>query len=84
MIAQAKSHDAIAGAQYAAAHRVHYADNDLPRALDLYRTLIAAYPDSREAGYSRSQVQNIVNMVVPKDSLLAAQMRLAKDHFHDA
>jgi hypothetical protein len=30
-----------------------------------------------EAGYSRTQVQNIVNAVVPKQELLDAQMELA-------
>jgi hypothetical protein len=46
--------------------------------------LLAAHPNAQEADYSRMQVQNIVNAVVPKQQLLEAQMALALAHFeHD-
>jgi hypothetical protein len=38
---------------------------------------MAAHPDTEEAKYSRSQIQNIVNAVVPKKELFDAQMKLA-------
>ena len=37
--------------------------------------------DDPEAEYSRVQIQNIVNAVVPKQELLDAQMELALNHF---
>ncbi len=55
----------------------HYTGLDLREALRLYRKPMAAHPDAQEAGYSRMQVQNLVNGVVPKQELLDAQMELA-------
>lgn len=70
--------------QYAAAYAAHYVDRDLPLALQLYKKLMASHPSAQEAGYSRMQVQNIVNAVVPKQELLDAQMELVVAHFeHD-
>ena len=69
-----------AGQQYAAAHAAHYTTKNLREALDLYKGIIAAHPDTREAGYSRSQIQNIVNAVVPEQGLFDAQVDLALAH----
>jgi hypothetical protein len=69
--------------QYAAAHAVHYTEHDLPSAMRLYKQVMASYPSGPEAEYSRVQIQNIVNAVVPKQELLDAQMELALTHFED-
>jgi hypothetical protein len=70
-----------AGRQYAEAYAAHYTGRDLPVALQLYRKVMASHPDAQEAGYSRTQVQNIVNTVVSKQELLDAQIELAVAHF---
>lgn len=67
--------------QYAAAYAAHYTERDLPLALQLYSKLIASHSSDPEANYSRMQVQNIINAVVPKQELLDAQMELALAHF---
>lgn len=69
------------GRQYAAAYAAHYTERDLPGALRLYVNLIASHPDEQEADFSRAQVQNIVNAVVPKQELFDAQVNLAAAHF---
>ena len=65
------------GQSYATAHHAHYSERNLGAALRLYTDLIASRPNAPEAGYSRVQIQNIVNAVVPKQELLDAQVRLA-------
>jgi len=67
--------------QYAAAYLEHYTTKDLNKALGLYRGVMAAYPDSEEAGYSRTQVLNIVNSVIPKRDIFDAQVDLLLTHF---
>lgn len=69
-----------AGHEYAAAHSLHYESRDLRRALDLYRGIVARYPSTQEAEYSRSQIQNVLNAVVPKQALFDAQIDLALAH----
>jgi hypothetical protein len=69
-----------AGEQYAAAHEAHYTAKDLAEALDRYRAIVDAHPETQEAKYSRSQIQNIVNSVVPKQELFDAQVDLALAH----
>ena len=69
-----------AGRQYAAAYDAHYGGRDLPVALQLYMNVVASHPGTQEAGYSGTQVQNIVNAVVPKQELLDAEMELALAH----
>jgi hypothetical protein len=69
-----------AGQQYAAAHAAHYTTKDLHEALELYKSVIAAHPNAPEAGYSRTQIQNIVKGVVPEERLLDAQLELALAH----
>ena len=70
-----------AGRQYAAAHAAHYVARDLPLALQLYQAVLASNPSTKQADYSRTQVQNLVNAVIPKQELLEAQMDLAVAHF---
>ena len=73
-----------AGQEYAAAYDAHYTTKDMNEALGLYERLIAAHPDTQEAKYSRTQVQNIVNTVVPKQEIMDALVELAVIHFeHD-
>ena len=69
-----------AGREYAAAYAAHYKGHDLLMALQLYRKVMASHPGAKEADYSRMQVTNIVNTVVPKQELLDAQMELALAH----
>jgi len=66
-----------AGRQYAAAYAAHYTGRDLRLAVELYMKVMASHPSAKEAGYSRMQVQNIVNTVVPQQELLDAQIGLA-------
>ena len=66
-----------ASRQYAAAYAAHYTGHDLLAALQLYSKVVASHPGAQEAGYSRTQVHNIVNTVVPKQELLDAEMKLA-------
>jgi hypothetical protein len=70
-----------AGKQYAAAYDAHYKAKDMCKAFTLYERIIVAHPDTHEAGYSRSQVQNIVNAVVPKQKVMDALVELARTHF---
>jgi len=70
-----------AGQQYATAYDAHYKTKDMYKAFKLYGRIIAAHPDTYEAGYSRSQVQNIVNAVVPKQKVMDALVELALTHF---
>jgi hypothetical protein len=71
----------VAAQQYALAYGAHYATKDLHEALELYRALMAAHPRNQEAEFARSQIQNIVNAVVPKQELLDAQVDLALAQF---
>ena len=63
--------------RYADAHRTHYGEKNPRRAIELYTAIIAAHPESAEADYSRTQLQNIVHQVVPKEELFDAQVALA-------
>ena len=66
--------------QYAIAHNTHYKMKDVHEAIVLYRDLIANHPGSKEAEYSRSQVQNIVHSVVPEQIFIDALGALALTH----
>jgi len=70
-----------AGQQYATAYDAHYTTKDMYKAFKLYGCIIAAHPDTEEAGYSRSQVQNIVNALIPKQKVMDALVELALTHF---
>jgi len=69
-----------AGMRYAAAYAMHYTDKDLHGALDLYQGIITQHPDSQEAGYSKSQIHNIVKSVVPEQELFDAHVKMALTH----
>jgi len=49
----------------------------LRKALVLYKDIIADHPNTKEAVYCLTQIQNIVKNVVPKQRLLDAQVELA-------
>ena len=66
--------------QYAAAYAAHYTERNLPAAFQLYRKVMASHPGALEAGYSRAQIDNIVNAVVPKQEIQDAQVELALAH----
>ncbi len=63
--------------QYAGAYAAHYTTKDLHKAIDLYKAIMAAHPNTKEAEYSRTQIQNIAKSVVPNERLLDAQVELA-------
>lgn len=65
---------------YSAAHQEQYKNRNLPAALALYREIIAAHPETRQADYSRAQIRNIASKVVPKQELLDAELELALSH----
>ena len=66
--------------QYAAAHAAHYETEDLREAHRL-RGILAAHPDSQEAGISQSQIRNIIKEVVPDRELFKAELGMAMAHF---
>ena len=76
-----KSELTEANRQYAAAYAAHYTEHDLPLAMRLYKQVMASHSSDPVAEYSRVQIQNIVNAVVPGQELLDAQMALALTHF---
>jgi hypothetical protein len=51
------------------------------KAFRLDGRIIAVHPNSDEAGYSGSQVQNIVNAVIPKQKVMDALAKLTLAHF---
>ena len=65
-----------ASQQYATAHDAHYRTKDLHEAVELYRGVMVSHPNTREAAYSRTQIQNIAHSVVPEQELLDAQIEL--------
>ena len=69
-----------AGRLYAEAYKEHYETKDSLAALMGYKSIVAEYPDSEEAGYSRSQIQNIMRNVVPKQVLYENQLDLASNY----
>ena len=75
------NNDTTAGKEYATAHDAHYKTKELPKAFQLYRDIIADHPDSKEAGYSLSQVHNIVKDVVPKQEVMDSLVAMTLDHF---
>ena len=70
-----------AGQQYASAYEMHYTTKDIHKAFTLYEDIIAAHSDTKEAGYSRAQIQNIVNAVIPKMKIMDSLMELARIYF---
>jgi len=72
-----------AGRHYAAAHEAHYGAKNLREALELYKGVMAAYPETRESADSRSQIENIVRAVVPRQELFDAEVKLAYTHLNE-
>jgi len=70
-----------AGRKYAVAYALQYTTRDLRRALTRYRRVMAAYPGTPEAEYSRMQITNIATSVVPKQEVLDALVKLTLAHF---
>lgn len=66
-----------AGTKYAVAYAAHTQAKKLREAIGLYRGVMVDHPDSPEAGYSQSQIQNIASSVVSKQEILDAQADLA-------
>jgi len=62
-----------AGRQYVTAYTVHYIERDLHGAFQLYLKIMKSYPGEQEARYCRTQMQNILNGVEPKQELLDSQ-----------
>ena len=58
-------------------YAAHYSERNSARALQRYVSIIDSHPTATEAGYSRTQVLDIVNAVVPEQELLDAHLKLA-------
>jgi hypothetical protein len=54
---------------------------DLPSAMRLHKQVMVSHPSNPEGEYSRAQIQNIVDAVVPNGKLLDAQLELTRTHF---
>lgn len=67
--------------QYALAYGLHYETENLKQAFEQYKHILQEFPDTREAGYARSQIQHIVNATVPREKILESQMKLATAAF---
>ena len=65
---------------YVTAYDMHYSTKDLRKALELYKGVMTSNPDSPEAEYSRTQIDNIVKGVVPRQELLDKLLELALAH----
>ncbi|MBN1757451.1 MAG: hypothetical protein JW863_03985 [Chitinispirillaceae bacterium] len=68
------------GQHYAEAYEKQYDIKDSHAALLSYKSIVAEYPDSKEAENSRSQIQNIMRNTVPKEVLYEAQLQLALNY----
>jgi hypothetical protein len=66
--------------EYAAAYAMHYGAKNLRQALDLYKDITIVHRDTPQAGYARSQIQNIAKSLVSDEVLLDAQIKLAIAH----
>ncbi len=69
-----------AAQQYAKAHASHYTERNWLAALRSYEDIITYHPSSREAGYARTQIRNIVTLVLPAEELLSAELALVRHH----
>jgi hypothetical protein len=79
-----KTEHTESGKQYAVAYATQYTTKDLHEALNLYRNIISL-GDTVDLELicpaCRSQIQNIVNAVVPKQELFDTQVDLALAQF---
>jgi len=64
---------------YSAAYEAHYSTGNLLEALWRYEEVISVHPDSAEAGYSGTQVQNIASSLVSRGELVESYLRLARE-----
>lgn len=69
---------------YAEAYATHYTRRDLLGAPQAYDQVIELHPNPPEAGYSRSQMRNILNLVVPAEEPIASQVALAVDSWSES
>lgn len=69
-----------ASQQYSVGYEAHYGAKNLREALHVYKGIMTEYPGTNEAEYSRAQIKNIVNEVVPKQEQSDAQLELALSH----
>ena len=60
----------------AAAYATHYTGHDPPKGLHSHLEVMSSCPGTKEAGYARSQVRNIITATVPDQELLSAQVKL--------
>ncbi len=51
------------------AYAAHYTEHDLRSAMQLYKQVMVSHPSDPQAEYSRGQIHNIVDAVVPKPEL---------------
>jgi hypothetical protein len=72
---------AEASKQYSAAYKTHYTEQDFHLAFCQYVDLIDCYPSSLEANYARTQIENIVKVLIPDDELLSALVLLLEMKF---
>jgi hypothetical protein len=70
-----------AGLQYAEAYEAHYGAKNVHTAFVLYNRIIAKHPESREADFCRSQLQNIMKAEVPKQKIAESMQQLMTAHF---
>ena len=66
---------------YAVAYKEHYSNNNLKEAFNLYRDVIAGYPESQEAMYSKKQIENFAASIVPAQEIFDAQVNMALARF---
>jgi len=75
-----------AEALYRQAHALHWDERSLEPAEKIYEQVIEEYPDSKEAGYARTQLENIAVLrrppppPRPADELLAERYRCPVCH----
>jgi len=69
-----------ASKHYAAAYEVHYEKKDLREAFEHYKRIIKMHQNTPEAQYAQSQINNIINNVVPKQDIFDAQVNLLSSH----
>lgn len=62
MTADGKVKGIAAEKLYKRAYEMHYTDKDYEGAVALYREVIERFPNSKEAGYAASQIENIDGM----------------------
>jgi hypothetical protein len=47
---------------YSLAHNMHYSKKHYSNALKIYNEILSKFPDSEQAGYAKTQINNIQNM----------------------